>query len=128
LPEDGGILKDAGLFGYFSERSVVNLDGKANGYRYREFWREGTVVDYLDEVGVKYVADVNCRPFDGDGCLIAILRANREPLILTLPEATHVFQGRDLDSRGLLARGTPGTGFVIARMPIDTRASDVQAK
>jgi hypothetical protein len=50
-------LRDAGVFGYFSDRRTINLDGLMNSYEYQREVREGRLMDFLRRRGVKYVAD-----------------------------------------------------------------------
>jgi hypothetical protein len=49
-------MKDAGVFGYFSDRSVTNLDGVINNYEYQEYLGRGDVAGYLRDQGIGYVA------------------------------------------------------------------------
>ena len=85
-------IKDAGLFGYFSERHVINLDGKANGYEYLEHIARGDAEGYLRDIGLKYIADIG-RHCSGNVCTIPILRANREPLLLLMSRDSEVYRG-----------------------------------
>lgn len=85
-------LKDAGLFAFFSDRRVVNLDGKANGLRYREYLANGEVERYLDDVGVRYVADINGGCMADGRCAVLILRANRPGVFLTFPASDEVYR------------------------------------
>jgi hypothetical protein len=50
-------LGDAGVFGYFSERPTINLDGLINSYEYQHYVREGRVMDFLRDRHLTYVAD-----------------------------------------------------------------------
>jgi hypothetical protein len=63
LPDDAIIGSwNAGQLGYFSERTVVNLDGLVNDTAYYEFLRErGDVREYLMREGIRYIADYNRR-------------------------------------------------------------------
>ncbi len=54
-PADVFAMHDAGTFGYFSERRVINLDGVVNDLAYQEVLREGRLHDYLDENHVKFI-------------------------------------------------------------------------
>ncbi len=47
-------MKDAGVFGYFSDRSTINLDGVINNYEYQEYLRNGRLAEFLNE------RDVTC--------------------------------------------------------------------
>jgi hypothetical protein len=91
-------LKDAGLFGYFSERRVVNLDGKANGYAYLEALRRGDVLRYLVGVGVDYLAEINCRYID-DRAGIVLIRPRQANLWLSVPQELEVYRGTPTPGR-----------------------------
>ena len=54
--EDLFAMKDAGTFGFFSERDVVNLDGLVNGPGFQEVLRDKQLVPYLRSLGVRYLA------------------------------------------------------------------------
>jgi 4-amino-4-deoxy-L-arabinose transferase-like glycosyltransferase len=56
-PDTVFALRDAGVFGYFSERRTINLDGLINSYEYQYYVREGRVMDFLRERHVAYLAD-----------------------------------------------------------------------
>jgi hypothetical protein len=47
-------MKDAGNFGYFSERRVINLDGVVNNREYQAALRERSLRGYLTIKGVRY--------------------------------------------------------------------------
>jgi hypothetical protein len=49
-------MKDAGIFGYFSERSVINLDGVVNNMKYQEVLDKRKLGEYLERNGVRYLA------------------------------------------------------------------------
>jgi hypothetical protein len=56
LPDDAVMaMHDAGLFGYFSRRRVVNLDGVVNDLEYQRQLREGRLAEYLRAAGVRYL-------------------------------------------------------------------------
>ena len=56
LPPDARLaLKDAGLFGLLSERSVVNLDGLVNNLEYQEYLRRSQLNDYFRQKGIQYL-------------------------------------------------------------------------
>jgi hypothetical protein len=56
LPQDARLaLKDAGLFGLLSERSVVNLDGLVNNLEYQEYLRRSQLNDYFRQKGIQYL-------------------------------------------------------------------------
>ena len=48
-------MKDAGNFGYFSERRVINLDGVVNNREYQAALRERSLRGYLVIKGVRYI-------------------------------------------------------------------------
>ena len=51
-PEDAVFaLKDAGLFSYFSDRTVMNLDGKASGHNYIQALQAGKVIERFTALG-----------------------------------------------------------------------------
>lgn len=47
--------KDAGIFGLFSERRVINLDGLVNNMEYQETLKDGKLNDYFRRKGVDYL-------------------------------------------------------------------------
>jgi hypothetical protein len=47
-------MTDAGVFGYFSRRRVINLDGLVNDFKFQEYLREKKLDHYLEEEGVDY--------------------------------------------------------------------------
>jgi hypothetical protein len=50
-------LADAGLFGYFSERPTINLDGLINSYQYQYDVRAGRLMEFLRDRRVGFIAD-----------------------------------------------------------------------
>lgn len=48
-------MKDAGIFGLFSQRAVINLDGLVNNMEYQEALRRQQLNRYLAERGVDYL-------------------------------------------------------------------------
>lgn len=48
-------MKDAGRFGYYSDRRVINLDGLVNNMLLQERIREGKLHQYLQERGVRFL-------------------------------------------------------------------------
>jgi hypothetical protein len=105
-------MKDAGLFGYFSERRVVNLDGKANGYEYLERLERGEVRDYLRSTGVGYVADVNATYSEGRAALV-IPRVLQPGLLLWMPLADEVYRGAPYSGRAFLPDAAEAAHFAI---------------
>lgn len=48
-------MKDAGNFGFFSLRSVINLDGIVNNFEYQDALKDQRLKEYLKRKGVKYL-------------------------------------------------------------------------
>ncbi|MGD2109457.1 MAG: hypothetical protein PVI86_08700, partial [Phycisphaerae bacterium] len=92
-PDTVFAIKDAGLFSYFSQRVTVNLDGKANGYAFRDALYADDVGGYLRGADVEYIAHVATRYADGV-CRIPIPRVNRRPAILMMRQDDEVFRSR----------------------------------
>jgi hypothetical protein len=113
-PDTVFAIVDAGLFGYFSDRRVINLDGKANGYGYREEIERDGLDAYLQRRGVSYLADIHCRYRDGT-CTISVPRVNAEPLRLTVSERDEVFRSGSIPERRLGLGGAADSHFVIWR-------------
>jgi len=61
-PNEAIAIADAGIFGYFSERPTVNLDGLINSYEFQESIVNGSIKDLLLSQNVKYIAHTytNC--------------------------------------------------------------------
>jgi len=49
-------MKDAGHFGFFSGRKVINLDGLVNNFEFQDILRDKRLGDYLKRNNVKYLA------------------------------------------------------------------------
>ena len=47
-------MTDAGVFGYFSNRQVINLDGIVNSVEYQKVLRSQKINSYFEELGVDY--------------------------------------------------------------------------
>jgi hypothetical protein len=47
-------MKDCGVFGYYSERDTINLDGLVNDLDYQEYLRDGRLEEYIEINGVDY--------------------------------------------------------------------------
>ncbi len=47
-------MRDCGIFGYFSDRRTINLDGLVNDYEYQDYVSQGRLDEYLEENGVDY--------------------------------------------------------------------------
>ncbi|MFT4797173.1 MAG: hypothetical protein ACJAYE_000134 [Candidatus Azotimanducaceae bacterium] len=50
-------LRDAGVFGYFSDHQVVNLDGLINSYEFYDSINRGEIAEFLANSQVRYLAD-----------------------------------------------------------------------
>jgi len=114
--DDVFALVDAGLFGYFSQRHVVNLDGKANSYDYLQRVDEGTVEEYLAEVGTRYVANIRVRYVDGRS-RIYIPRVNRPGVVLEMQQAWEVYRSVPIPSDLPRFGPVPTSSFVIWELP-----------
>jgi hypothetical protein len=90
-------MKDCGAFGYYSERTTINLDGMVNDFEYQEYLRRGELEEYLDENGVDYFVQhafwfkdkpvntgdyeeyslyIPCRVYDGKGGTVTVKKEN----------------------------------------------------
>jgi hypothetical protein len=115
---------DAGLFGYFSERSVINLDGKANGYDYLRSLREGTVSEYLVCANTSYVAHKGSI-YRGERSILWIPRVNQLPVGLHIPKENEVFRGSEIPSYVGRTGDAPRTNFYIWKFePIPPESSE----
>jgi hypothetical protein len=57
LPPDAVLsMKDSGIFTYFAQRRVMNLDGVANSFEYANALCAGRLEEFLRSHGVEYVA------------------------------------------------------------------------
>jgi hypothetical protein len=65
-PSDVFAMKDTGTFGYFSERSVINLDGVVNNLAFQDVLRSGRLGAYLEDNGVKYLVQHELAVSDGN--------------------------------------------------------------
>ncbi len=57
-------MKDCGHFGYFSQRSVVNLDGAVNNTAYQDVIDSGRLNEYLRKCNVCYIVQHGIVPSD----------------------------------------------------------------
>lgn len=85
-------LRDAGLFGYFSDRRVINLDAKANSYEYLKHLRQDDVESYLTAAGTTFVANISAE-YASDKAAIAIPRVNQPRTLLVMDRQSEVFRG-----------------------------------
>jgi len=109
-------LKDAGLFGYFSERCVINLDGKANGRAYLNHLKQGTVKEYLRIFDTHYIADVHARYHEGLYA-IAIPRVNQDAIVLIMRETDEVFRSSQFPAHASRYGASPNAHFAIWTYP-----------
>ena len=96
-------MTDCGLFGYFSERPTVNLDGVINGYAYQDALRDHRLAEFLDRAGVTHVATHAARYRDGE-------------FLIWLPSRLHRAEGGAIVGResAEVYRSTPYDGVVFA--------------
>jgi hypothetical protein len=97
LPDDAVVgMSDAGIFAYFCERRVVNLDGLVNNYQYQEILRAGEFTKYMQTQGINYIADValysDGLPADGQYTNYEYLVVSR---LYRLPSALILFNSSD---------------------------------
>jgi hypothetical protein len=61
LPKNARIgAWNTGIIGYFSDRTVINLDGMANDKSYLDFLRSGQPIQsYLQKENIQYICDTN---------------------------------------------------------------------
>jgi len=90
-------MNDAGLFGYFSDRPVINLDGKANGYEYLKALNERDVEGYLQRANMAYAASIHAH-YKGGKFPIVIPRANQPSVVLWMDESSEVYRSRPFRS------------------------------
>jgi hypothetical protein len=114
--EDVFAIIDAGIFGYFSQRPVVNLDGKANSYEFLRYVQSGTVDAYLKSANVRYVADIRMQYRNGQARLF-IPRVNERRVPLVMDEAWEVYRGPAIPSALPRVGRPPMTHFVIWKLP-----------
>ncbi len=107
-------MKDAGLFGYFSGRSVVNLDGKANGREYLAALAAGEVHAYLRAAGVAYLADID-GAYQEDRALIPLPRVGQPALRIWTRLEDEVYRGATYERRRVGLERAPPTHFAIWR-------------
>jgi hypothetical protein len=56
LPEDAIIgMSDSGVYGYMSNRRIINLDGLINNWEYQDYLRSNRFERYLDDQGIDYL-------------------------------------------------------------------------
>jgi len=109
-------IVDAGLFGYYSERRVINLDGKANGYEFLEAVNADRVDAYLAGAGTTHIANLRVDYRDGK-YRIPIPRVNRQTVGLIVHEEWEVFRSDPVPSSATRFGATGETHFVIWKLP-----------
>ena len=63
LPPDAVLaMKDSGIFSYFAERRVMNLDGVANSFEFADATCQGRLEEFARGHGVEYVAQHSVPP------------------------------------------------------------------
>ena len=107
-------VKDAGLFGYYAESQVVNLDGKANGYEYLRALRGDNVDSYLRQIGVEYIADGATR-YAGGEATVVLPRAGQPFLRLQMNQASEIYRSPPYQFSAFAARPDSAICFCIWR-------------
>ena len=113
-PEAVLSMKDSGIFSYFAQRRVMNLDGVANSFAYANAVCEGRLEDFLRSHGVEYVAQHAVPPFVRIGAYETFTQAYPCHLSggrdgeLVLRRDDEVFRGTPYKSNA----GTPSQLFI----------------
>ncbi len=111
-------IKDAGLFGYFSDRPTINLDGKANSFQYQQYVASDNIPEFLRQVNVTFLADIHARYQEGKS-QIHIARPNKSDAVLQLSQADEVYRSAPIPTQSSrLARSTQAH-VAIWRLPHD---------
>ena len=95
-------MKDAGNFGYFSERRVINLDGVVNNLEYQAALKEHNIRGYLMIKGARFIAqhafwnrpDISSGNYDSYAMRYQSHRYRRESEELLLLKADEVYRSR----------------------------------
>jgi hypothetical protein len=116
VPEDAVMaMHDAGVFGYFSGRRVINLDGVVNTMGYQDTLRDGHWSDYLKSRGVHYIVkhdfgdidygeSVDIRRYDGWSYRVLSHRYDVWSDRIWLSRADEVYRSREyVDGRKRVA-------------------------
>jgi len=132
LPDDAVVgMNDAGIFAYFCERRVVNLDGLVNNYQYQEILRAGKFTQYMQTQGINYIADV---ALYSDGLPTEGQYNNYEYLVVSrlyrLPSALILFNDADevYRSEGFPASNGASGAVFIWRMGKETPILPISAE
>lgn len=107
-PETIFAMNDAGVFGYFSDRRVVNLDGLVNSLEYQQYGAQGRLHDFLKKCGARYLAQANFSPaqesiYDENGEIhftIMCALYDRPAGLVRLSKDRQVFQSAQYDQYG----------------------------
>jgi hypothetical protein len=119
VPADARIgAWNAGQIGYFSQRTVVNLDGLANDGEYLEVLEHGSLADYLRRERITYLVDNNALD------LTMPYRAAWDHTVLP-PDGTVGGPGRNVepgqsDPIMVLRSGTDRPRIQLASLPLAT--------
>jgi hypothetical protein len=119
LPDDAAVgMTDCGLFGYFSDRRTVNLDGVINGYEYQRAIRDGRLAAYLQSCGVSHIAAHGTRYREGVARLWLPARLHRGTAanILATPRA-EVYRSEEHEN----IHGIPVRFFIWEMGEVDVR-------
>jgi hypothetical protein len=95
---------NAGIFGYFSERTVINLDGVVNEDAYRAR-RDGRTVEYVCAQGIRYLVDLELDSWLSAGCRDD--PSLRFELVTTIGRPLFYFRGGQVDVLELVSRPPP---------------------
>jgi len=74
---------DAGVIGYFSERAVINLDGRVNTYGYLEIMRRKNYKSYFQAYHVRYIAQFS-QLREGADTVFDLLGGTKEEWMLAM--------------------------------------------
>jgi hypothetical protein len=107
-PDTVFAMNDAGVFGYFSDRRVVNLDGLVNSLEYQRYGAEGRLDDFLKKCGARYLVQANFSPeqetvYKKDGEIhftIMCALHDRPAGLVRLSSDRQVFQSEQYDQWG----------------------------
>jgi hypothetical protein len=110
LPPDAVLsMKDSGIFSYFAQRRVMNLDGVANSFEFANAVCQGRLEEFMLSKGVEYVSQHSVPPSVRSGAYETFTQT----YLCHLPGGNdgELALQRDLE----VYRGTPYTTY--ARLP-----------
>lgn len=122
LPEDAVLASwDAGVVGYFSHRSVINLDGVVNSKEWYDAGRNGTTAEFLADRDLGWIVN-HGTPVDGqDPDIIAYIKSLYGPDVAAQSELEHSwpfrFSGVTMGSGGTKGGGTRDQAVFLYRLP-----------